>query len=105
VFLLIAGSVTPLVLVLFRNTYGTTVLSVVWAIALAGIVLRSLMRDLPKHLTNTLYIVLGWIPVLLAGAGTDLPFGAYALMAAGGPLFIAGFVVFVMAGPDPRASG
>ena len=101
VFLLIAGSVTPLVLVLFRNTYGWTVLGAVWAIAAAGIVLRSVRRDLPKHLTNTLYIVLGWIPVLLAGAGVPLPFGAYALMAAGGLMYSAGFVVFVIERPNP----
>ncbi|NCT90999.1 hemolysin III [Cellulomonas sp. APG4] len=101
VFLLIAGSVTPLVLVLFRNTYGTTVLSVVWAIAIGGIVLRSLVRDLPKYVTNTLFIVLGWMPVLLVGAGVDLPFGAYALMAAGGLAYSAGFVIFVIERPNP----
>ncbi len=101
VFLLIAGSVTPLVLVLFRNTYGWTVLGAVWAIAAAGIVLRSIRRDLPKYLTNTLYIVLGWMPVLLAGAGVPLPFGAYALMAAGGLLYSAGFVIFVIERPNP----
>ena len=69
VFFLIAGSVTPLVLVLFRTTYGWTVLGGVWAIAVMGIVLRSMLRELPKYVTNTLYITLGWVPVLLVGAG------------------------------------
>ncbi|UZN03060.1 PAQR family membrane homeostasis protein TrhA [Cellulomonas sp. S1-8] len=101
VFLLIAGSVTPLVLVLFRNTYGWTVLGAVWLVAAAGIVLRSLRRDLPKHLTNTLYIVLGWMPVLLVGAGVSLPWGAYALMAAGGVIYSVGFVIFVVERPNP----
>lgn len=101
VFLLIAGSVTPLVLVLFRNTYGWTVLGAVWAIAAAGIALRSTLRDLPKYLTNTLYIALGWMPVLLVGAGVSLPFGAYALMAAGGLLYSVGFVIFVVERPNP----
>jgi len=40
VFFLIAGTATPLVLVLFRNTYGWTVLGGVWTIAVLGIVLR-----------------------------------------------------------------
>jgi len=101
VFLLIAGSVTPLVLVLFRNTYGWTVLGAVWAIAAVGIVLRSVLRGLPRHVTNTLYITLGWMPVLLAGAGVSLPFGAYALMAAGGLMYSAGFVVYVIERPNP----
>ena len=101
VFLLIAGSVTPLVLVLFRSTYGWTVLGAVWVIAVVGIVLRATLRTLPKYVTNTLYISLGWMPVLLAGAGPSLPFGAYALMAAGGLVYSAGFVVFVLERPNP----
>lgn len=101
VFLLIAGSVTPLVLVLFRNTYGWAVLGAVWVIAAIGIVLRSVLRTLPKYVTNTLYIALGWMPVLLAGAGASLPFGAYALMAAGGLVYSAGFVLFVVEKPNP----
>lgn len=101
VFLLIAGSVTPLVLVLFRNTYGWAVLGAVWVIAAIGIVLRSVLRTLPKYVTNTLYIALGWMPVLLAGAGASLPFGAYALMAAGGLVYSVGFVLFVVEKPNP----
>jgi hemolysin III len=101
VFLLIAGSVTPLVLVLFRTTYGWTVLGVVWVIATVGIVLRSLLRELPKYLTNTLYIALGWVTVVLAGAGDSLQVGAVVLMAAGGLVYSAGFVLFVIERPNP----
>lgn len=101
VFFLIAGSVTPLVLVLFRTTYGWTVLGAVWVIAALGIVLRSMVRQLPKLVTNTLYIALGWVPVLLVGAGGSLPAGAYALMAVGGLVYSAGFVIFVIEKPNP----
>ncbi|BDO42281.1 hemolysin III family protein [Cellulomonas sp. NTE-D12] len=101
VFLLIAGSTTPMVLVLFRTTYGWTVLAVVWVIAAAGIVLRSILRQLPKYVTNTLYIALGWMPVLLVGSGASVPGGALVLMAAGGLLYSAGFVVFVVERPNP----
>jgi hemolysin III len=102
VFLLIAGTVTPLVLVRFRTTYGWTVLGAVWAIALLGIVLRSVLRQLPKHVTNTLYIALGWLPVLLVVAGAPLPIGALALMAAGGFVYSTGFVIYVVERPNPR---
>lgn len=101
VFLLIAGSVTPLVLVLFRSTYGWTVLGAVWVIASVGIVLRSVLRQLPKYVTNTLYIALGWLPVLLVGAGASVPCGALALMASGGVVYSAGFVIFVVERPNP----
>lgn len=101
VFLLIAGSTTPMVLVLFRTTYGFAVLGAVWLIASAGIVLRSILRELPKDVTNTLYIALGWMPVVLVGAGTPVPGGALALMAAGGLVYSAGFVIFVVERPNP----
>lgn len=101
VFLLIAGSVTPLVLVLFRTTYGWTVLGAVWAIAAVGIVARSVLRQLPKYVTSTLYIALGWLTVLLVGAASSMPVGALVLMASSGLLYSAGFVVFVIERPNP----
>ena len=101
VFALIAGTVTPLVLVLFRNAFGWTVLGAVWVIAIAGIVVRSVFPSLPKYVTSTLYIVLGWIPVLLVASGVALPFGAYALLAAGGIAYSIGFVIFVAERPNP----
>lgn len=101
VFLLIAGTVTPLVLVLYRNPYGWAVLGTVWAIAVAGIVVRSVWRALPKAVTNTLYIALGWMPVALVGSGASLPVGALALMAAGGMVYSVGFVIFVVERPNP----
>ncbi len=102
VFLLIAGSLTPLVLVLFLNVYGIALLSGAWTIAILGIVLRSVWRDVPKYVTNTLYIALGWTTVLLLGAAVDVPAGALALMAAGGVVYSVGFVVFVIEKPNPR---
>lgn len=102
VFFLIAGTVTPLVLVLFRDAYGWAVLGAVWAIAVLGIVLRSVWRDLPKYVTNTLYIALGWMPVALLAADNHLPWGALALMAAGGVVYSVGFAVFVLERPNLR---
>lgn len=101
VFFLIAGTVTPLVVVLFPNVFGWTVFGGVWTIAVLGIVLRSVWRQVPKYVTNTLYIALGWVTVLLVGAGAHVPWGALALMAAGGVCYSAGFVIFVRERPNP----
>ena len=102
VFFLMAGTVTALVLGLFRNVYGFTVLGGVWTIALVGIVLRSVWRRVPKHVTNTLYITLGWLPVLLVGVAGYVPLTALVLMAAGGLVYSGGFVLFVIEKPNPR---
>lgn len=101
VFALIAGTVTPLVLVLFRSPFGWAVLGTVWGVAALGIVVRSVWRQLPKAVTNTLYIALGWMPTVLLAEGTPLPFGALALMALGGLVYSVGFVVFVIERPNP----
>lgn len=101
VFLLIAGTVTPLVLILARTSFGWAVLGTVWGIAALGIVLRSVWRQLPKYVTNTLYIALGWMPVALVLTDLALPFGGLALLAAGGLVYSVGFVVFVLERPNP----
>ncbi|MFK5583113.1 MULTISPECIES: PAQR family membrane homeostasis protein TrhA [unclassified Serinicoccus] len=101
VFFLIAGTVTPIVLVLARNTFGWAVLGTVWGVAVLGIAARSVWMDLPKWVTNTLYIVLGWMPVVLVFGGLTLPLGALLLMGAGGILYSVGFVVFIVERPNP----
>lgn len=101
VFFLIAGSVTPIVLVLARNTFGWAVLGTVWCVAVLGIAVRSVWQDLPKWVTNTLYIVLGWMPTVLVFGDITVSPGALALMAAGGLVYSAGFVVFILERPNP----
>ena len=101
VFFLIAGSLTPIVLVLYRNLYGWTVLGAVWLIAAVGIVLRSVWRRTPKFVTNTLYIALGWMSVVLLGGGLSLPLGAMVLLGAGGVVYSLGFLVYVVERPNP----
>lgn len=101
VFALIAGTVTPLVLVDVRTPLGWAVLGTVWAIAVGGIVLRAVNPRLPKEVTNTLYIVLGWMPVALVAGDVTLPAGMLALLAAGGVVYSLGFVVFILERPNP----
>jgi hemolysin III len=103
IFTLIGGTVTPIALILYRNIYGWSVFGVVWAIAILGIVLRVVHHTLPKHITNTLFIVLGWLPaILVLVGGVALPLGALALLGAGGLLYSGGFVLFVAEKPNPK---
>lgn len=101
VFLMIAGTVTPLVFVLYRNVFGWAVLGTVWAIAAIGIAVRSYHTNLPKYITNTLYIVLGWIPTALILDTPKLPTEALILLATGGIVYSIGFAVYVVEKPNP----
>jgi hemolysin III len=100
VFGLIGGTVTPIVLVLDRTVFGWTVLGSVWALCLAGIFLRSFKHDLPRHITNTLYIVLGWLPVALVSSLAHLPIAATVLLVTGGLTYSLGFLVYTTERPN-----
>jgi hemolysin III len=100
VFLLIAGTITPLVLVRARTPYGWSVFGAVWAIALLGVTLRVVFHELPGHITSTFYIVLGWLAALIVAANLHLSLGGLLLLIAGGILFSFGFVMFILERPN-----
>jgi len=102
VFFLIAGTVTPLCLIGPRTTAAWVVLGATWLLAAAGIALRASIRHLPKHYTNTMYICIGWLPVVLVLVEPHR-FSALvvALLAAGGLCYTLGFVMYMRERPNP----
>jgi hemolysin III len=102
IYLLIAGTYTPVGLLALSGAWRWTVLPVVWGGTLVAIVLKLAWIDAPKWLAATIAIVLGWIgivalPQLWVHSG---PLGA-ALLAAGGVLYTAGAIVYARRRPDP----
>ena len=63
IFLLIAGTYTPFMLVHLRSPLGWTLFGVVWGLALGGIVLKSFYMSRFKRLSLVLYILMGWMSV------------------------------------------
>jgi channel protein (hemolysin III family) len=69
IFLLIAGSFTPVHVILFRGAWRWGMLSLVWGLALAGIVLKLVYFDtMPEWLGLAMYLALGWLGVVSAVA-------------------------------------
>lgn len=103
IFLLIAGSYTPLCLVALPAAWGIPMLAVVWTIALAGITLKMVrVRADGGDSGSWLYLVLGWaavvvLPVLV----TSLSVAQLFLMAAGGMLYTLGAIGLWRRWPDP----
>jgi hemolysin III len=104
IYVLIAGSYTPVILLALRPGWRVAVLTLVWAVAAAGIVLVLLRTANPVvGLTRmVLYLGLGWTSVLLLPqlAGT-LGLGMVTLAMVGGLFYTAGVVVLVRRRPDP----
>ena len=63
IYFLIAGSYTPFLLVSLRGPLGWSLFGVVWALAVAGIVLESVVRERIEKLSLTLYLLMGWLMV------------------------------------------
>ena len=64
IFLLIAGTYTPVGLLVLDGTLATVVLAVVWGGAVAGIVLELAWTSAPRWLGGTVYLALGWVAVV-----------------------------------------
>jgi hemolysin III len=102
IFVLIAGTYTPVALLALRGTLASTILIVVWAGALGGIVFKLLWIDAPKWLFAAVYVALGSVTAAILG---QLPatigwLGAAGL-AVGGLLYMVGAVVYASGRPDP----
>jgi hemolysin III len=102
IFVLIAGSYTPICLLGLPPAWGIPILVVAWTGALLGIVLKQVAFDRLKVLEYALYPILGWIVVVAAPALFDgLTTTELALLFAGGLLYTVGIPILVLEKPDP----
>jgi hemolysin III len=107
IFVLIAGSYTPFALLALEPPWSTVVLAVVWIGAALGIVVRMASERLGV-LPGTLYMVLGWIGVLVLPFAVHRLTGAQiALMVAGGLCYTIGATLFWLRRPalSPQVFG
>jgi hemolysin III len=102
IFVLIAGTYTPVALIALRGQLATVILIVVWAGAFGGVVFKLAWIDAPKWLFALVYLALGWVSVAIVG---ELPAAigwlGLAGLAAGGLLYTAGAIVYASGRPDP----
>ena len=105
IFVLIAGTVTPVAALVLRPPWSIVLLIVVWGGAAVGVLLKMLVIDGFRVLTGTLYIVLGWVVVLaLPQLVRDLSVASLTLVVAGGILYTLGAIVLLRRRPDPAPS-
>lgn len=102
IFLLIAGTYTPVGLLVLRGTLATVVLAVVWGGAVAGIVLELAWTRAPRWLGGTVYLALGWVAVVaMPQLFARLGVAGGLLIVAGGLAYSAGAAVYALRRPDP----
>lgn len=102
VLVFIAGSYTPFALSVMRPGWGISILSVVWGLAGAGMVLTLTRPDAPRWLRAVLFIAIGWVALPASvELATMLPATAFSLVVLGGALYSAGAVIYVLRRPNP----
>jgi hemolysin III len=102
IFLLIAGTYTPIGLLVLEGTLATVVLAVVWGGALAGIVLELAWTRAPRWLGGTVYLALGWVAVVaMPQLFARLGVAGGLLIVAGGLAYSAGAAIYALRRPDP----
>ena len=101
IFVLIAGTYTPICLTLLRGRLGYSLLALVWSCAAAGIVMKMFFFDIPRLLYTGIYLIMGWIAVFVIvpiyRAGGTLPL---VWLLAGGFFYTAGGIIYAVKKPD-----
>lgn len=97
IFVLIAGSYTPICLIVLGGKQGYTLLTVVWSIAIAGMLIKAFWITCPKWFSSLIYIAMGWVCVFVFGELLDtLPVSAFLWLLGGGLIYTAGGVIYAL---------
>jgi hemolysin III len=95
IYVLIAGSYTPFLLIVVRNGFGMGMLAFVWAIAVFGIAMKVMYRDRLKALGIVLYLAMGWLALaVVQPMYAALGLTPMILIVAGGLSYTAGMIFF-----------
>ncbi len=94
---LIAGSYTPVCLIVLKGKTGIILLSIVWAIAIAGILIKAFWVYCPKWVSSVLYIGMGWTCVLaFTQILNNMSSAAFGWLLAGGIIYTVGGIIYAL---------
>ncbi len=106
IYVLIAGSYTPLLLVTLRGGWGWSLFGVLWGLAIAGIVVDAFPHRGKRVIPMTIYLLMGWIALIaIVPLVKALPIGAIILMVSGGIVYTSGLVFYALEGRMRHAHG
>lgn len=106
IYLLIAGSYTPICLTALRDCGGPALLGAVWTLAIAGLVLTLCKLSIPRWLCSVIYLFMGWLAIFaILPIHRTLPASGFFWLLAGGILYSIGGVLYAVKWPgrnNPR---
>lgn len=97
IFVLIAGSYTPVCLIVLGGKIGYTLLALVWGIAIIGMTIKAFWITCPKWFSSAIYIAMGWTCLLVFGTlWNTLPHAAFGWLLAGGIIYTIGGIIYAL---------
>ena len=100
IFVLIAGSYTPICLLALKGNTGKFLCILVWAVALVGILIKALWINCPKWFSSVIYIGMGWLCVLaFSQIFHALSLSAFGWLLAGGIIYTIGGIIYALKVP------
>ena len=97
IFVLIAGTYTPVCLIVLGNSVGYRLLALVWTIAAVGILINAFWINCPKWFSSVIYIAMGWVCLTaIRTIVASLTPGAFFWLLAGGIIYTIGGVIYAL---------
>ena len=95
IFLLIAGTYTPFCVIAFSGFWQWGMLSILWSLALIGIIVKIFYIRSPRWLNAGIYVIMGWLGIAAAGQIFNaLPVWVITWLVVGGVIYTLGAIVY-----------
>lgn len=102
IYVLIAGSYTPICLIVLDGSWRWGILITVWSLALLGIIKKFMSMKTPRWISNLLYLGMGWMGLILFPTLFEkLPLAFLVWIIAGGTAYSLGAVIYGIKKPNP----
>ncbi len=104
IFVLIAGSYTPICLLVIKGQIGIYLLALVWTVGIVGIIFKLCWVTCPKWMSSVMYIAMGWLCVLaFSPIMNSMTKKAFLWLLVGGIIYTVGGVLYAVKTPRVRA--
>ena len=101
IYVLIAGTYTPLCLVALRGAWGWSILGAIWGLAVLGVIMKIFWLNAPRWVSTLFYLVMGWLVVIaIPPMLHSVPLKGIFWLAAGGLLYTVGGIIYGMKKPN-----
>ncbi|KAA0257372.1 hemolysin III family protein [Deferribacter autotrophicus] len=101
IYIFIAASYTPISLIVLEKKWGISIFVTVWIIAIIGILIEILFKNIPRNLSTANYLLMGWTAIVaIYPLYTSLPPNAFFLLVLGGIFYTVGAVIYAVKKPN-----